>query len=117
MPPHKRTAYSRATPGAQWHSLDTPYRFKVCQNLSAHGVRSTEVAQKKWNRLKGFALLKLVVNHVKFMDGVQVLDESRKNAANPHLTIAPPVPDALLMANEAVRIDSSSLNESTDTEP
>jgi len=72
------------------------------------------VAQKKWNRLKGFALLKLVVNHVKFMDGVQVLDESGRQ---PPFDNSSPVPDALLMANEAVRIDSSSLNESTDTEP
>lgn len=40
-----------------------------------------EVAQKKWKRLQGFALLKLVVNNVKFKDGVQVLDESDRNAA------------------------------------
>jgi transposase-like protein len=40
-----------------------------------------EVAKKKWKRLKGFALLTLVVNNVKFKDGVQVLDESDRNAA------------------------------------
>ncbi|HEH9402224.1 TPA: IS256 family transposase [Aeromonas sobria] len=40
-----------------------------------------ESAQKGWKRLKGFALLKLVVNNVKFKDGVQVLDESNRNAA------------------------------------
>lgn len=40
-----------------------------------------EVAQKKWKRLKGFALLALVVDNVKFKDGVQVLDESDRNAA------------------------------------
>lgn len=39
-----------------------------------------EVAQKKWKRLKGLALLKLVVNNVKFKDGVQVLDESDRSA-------------------------------------
>lgn len=38
-------------------------------------------AQKKWKRLKGFALLTLVVNNVKFKDGAQVLDESDRNAA------------------------------------
>lgn len=40
-----------------------------------------EMAQKKWKRLKGFVLLTLVVNNVKFKDGVQVLDESDRNAA------------------------------------
>ena len=40
-----------------------------------------EAAQKKWKRLKGFVLLTLVVNNVKFKDGVQVLDESDRNAA------------------------------------
>lgn len=40
-----------------------------------------EVAQKKCKRLKGFALLTLVVNNVKFKVGVQVLDESDRNAA------------------------------------
>ena len=38
-------------------------------------------AQKKWKRLKGFALLTLVVNNVKFKDGVQVQEESDRNAA------------------------------------
>ena len=40
-----------------------------------------EVAKKKWKRLKGFALLTLVVNNVKFKDGVQVQEESDRNAA------------------------------------
>lgn len=40
-----------------------------------------EVAQKKWKRLKGFALLTLVVNNVKFKDGIRVLEESDRNAA------------------------------------
>lgn len=38
-------------------------------------------AQKKWKRLKGFALLTLVVNNKKFEGGVQLLDESDRNAA------------------------------------
>lgn len=42
-----------------------------------------EVAQKKWKRLKGFALLRLVVENVKFKDRVQVLDVSDRNAARP----------------------------------
>ena len=40
-----------------------------------------ESAQKNWKRLKGFALLTLVVNNVKFKDGVQVQEESDRNAA------------------------------------
>lgn len=40
-----------------------------------------ESAQKNWKRLKGFALLTLVVNNVKFKDGVQVEEESDRNAA------------------------------------
>lgn len=39
-----------------------------------------ESAQKGWKRLKGFALLTLVVN-VKFQDGVQVEVASDRNAA------------------------------------
>ena len=40
-----------------------------------------ESAQKGWKRLKGFALLMLVVNNVKFQDGVQVEDTSDRSAA------------------------------------
>ena len=40
-----------------------------------------ESAQKNWKRLKGFGLLTLVVNNVKFKDGVQVEEESDRNAA------------------------------------
>ncbi|MFB2832489.1 IS256 family transposase, partial [Aeromonas jandaei] len=40
-----------------------------------------ESAQKGWKRLKGFALLTLVVNNVKFQDGVQVEGASDRNAA------------------------------------
>ena len=35
----------------------------------------------KWKRLKGFALLTLVANNVKFKDGVKVLEESDRSAA------------------------------------
>ena len=38
-------------------------------------------AQKKWRKLKGFNLLQLVVNNVKFKDGVQVTEQSNKDAA------------------------------------
>ena len=40
-----------------------------------------ESAQKGWKRLKGFALLTLVVNNVKFQDGVRVEEASDRNAA------------------------------------
>lgn len=40
-----------------------------------------ESAQKKWKRIKGFNLLTLVVNNVKFKDGEQVSDQSDRNAA------------------------------------
>jgi transposase-like protein len=40
-----------------------------------------ESAQKGWKRLKGFALLTLVVNNVKFQDGVRVEETSDRNAA------------------------------------
>ncbi|MDX7645596.1 IS256 family transposase, partial [Aeromonas caviae] len=45
------------------------------------GYKLLGSAQKKWKRLKGFALLTLVVNNVKFKDGVQVQEESDRNAA------------------------------------
>jgi putative transposase len=38
-------------------------------------------AEKKWRKLKGFNLLKLVVNNVKFKDGIQVAEQSNKDAA------------------------------------
>ena len=40
-----------------------------------------EPAQKRWKRIKGFDLLALVVNNVKFKDGEQVQDQSDRNAA------------------------------------
>jgi putative transposase len=40
-----------------------------------------ESTQKGWKRLKGFALLTLVVNNVKFQDGVQIEEASDRNAA------------------------------------
>ena len=40
-----------------------------------------ETAQKRWKRIKGFDLLALVVNNVKFKDGEQVQDQSDRNAA------------------------------------
>lgn len=38
-------------------------------------------AERKWRKLKGFNLLQLVVNNVKFKDGVQVTEQSNKDAA------------------------------------
>ena len=40
-----------------------------------------ETAQRRWKRIKGFDLLALVVNNVKFKDGEQVQDQSDRNAA------------------------------------
>jgi transposase-like protein len=40
-----------------------------------------ESAQKNWKRIKGFNLLTLVVNNVKFKDGERVQDQSDRNAA------------------------------------
>ena len=40
-----------------------------------------ETAQKRWNRIKGFDTLKLVVDNVKFTDGEQVIDQQEKDAA------------------------------------
>jgi hypothetical protein len=38
-------------------------------------------AQKRWKRIKGFDQLKLVVDNVQFQDGIQVEDQSDRNAA------------------------------------
>lgn len=40
-----------------------------------------ESAQKRWKKLRGFNLLTLVVNNVKFKDGVQVAQKSDRKAA------------------------------------
>jgi len=40
-----------------------------------------ESAQKNWKRIKGFNLLTLVVNNVKFKNGEQVQDQSDGNVA------------------------------------
>ena len=38
-------------------------------------------AQKRWKRIKGFGQLKLVVDNVQFQDGIEVEDQSDRNAA------------------------------------
>jgi len=38
-------------------------------------------AQKRWKRIKGFDQLKLVVDNAQFRDGVQVEEQSDRNAA------------------------------------
>ena len=40
-----------------------------------------ESAQKRWNKIKGFNLLTLVVNNVEFKDGVQVIEQLDRKAA------------------------------------
>ena len=40
-----------------------------------------EVAQKRWIKIRGFNLLTLVINNVKFVDGVQVSEQSDRVAA------------------------------------
>lgn len=40
-----------------------------------------EVAQKRWIKIRGFNLLTLVINNVKFVDGVQVSEQSNRVAA------------------------------------
>lgn len=40
-----------------------------------------ESAQKRWRKIKGFNLLTLVINNVKFEDGVQVVEQSDRKAA------------------------------------
>ena len=40
-----------------------------------------ESAQKRWIKIRGFNLLTLVVNNVKFEDGVQVAEQSDRKAA------------------------------------
>lgn len=51
------------------------------ETILAMVYKLLESAQKKWKRLKGFGLLTLVVNNVKFKDGVQEREESDRNAA------------------------------------
>ena len=38
-------------------------------------------AEKKWKKLKGFNLLQLVINNVKFKDGLPISEQSNKDAA------------------------------------
>ncbi len=40
-----------------------------------------EVAQKRWIKIRGFSLLTLVINNVKFVDGVQISEQSDRVAA------------------------------------
>lgn len=37
--------------------------------------------RRNWKRIKGFNLLTLLINNVKFKDGEQVQDQSDRNAA------------------------------------
>lgn len=40
-----------------------------------------ESAQKRWIKIRGFNLLTLVVDNVKFKDGVQVVEQLDRKAA------------------------------------
>ena len=51
------------------------------ENTLAMVYKLLETAQKRWKRIKGFDLLALVVNNVKFKDGEQAQDQSGRNAA------------------------------------
>jgi hypothetical protein len=54
---------------------------RFTQTTLAMVYKLLETAQKRWKRIKGFDLLALVVNNVKFKDGEQVQDQSDRNAA------------------------------------
>jgi putative transposase len=47
----------------------------------AMAFKLMESAQKRWKKLRGFNLLTLVVNNVKFKDGVQVAEQLDRKAA------------------------------------
>ena len=53
--------------------------MKTAEIADSRIGRDSEVAQKKWKRLKEFTLRKRVVNNVKFKDGVQRLGKSGRN--------------------------------------
>ena len=68
-----------------WAMSDTADADLVVQALDhgweQRGRPPPVSAQKNWKRIKGFNLLTLVVNNVKFKDGEQVQDQSDRNAA------------------------------------
>ena len=51
------------------------------ETILAMVYKLLESVQKHWKRIKGFNLLTLVVNNVKFKDGEQVRDQSDRSAA------------------------------------
>jgi len=62
-------------------------RTKKCRNCGSRDTtlamvfKLMESAQKRWIKIRGFNLLTLVVNNVKFKDGVQVVEQSDRIAA------------------------------------
>jgi len=62
-------------------------RTKKCRNCGSRDTtlamvfKLIESAQKRWIKIRGFNLLTLVVNNVKFKDGVQVVEQSDRMAA------------------------------------
>ena len=62
-------------------------RTKKCRNCGSRDTtlamvfKLMESAQKRWIKIRGFNLLTLVVNNVKFKDGVQVVEQSDRKAA------------------------------------
>jgi len=62
-------------------------RTKKCRNCGSRDTtlamvfKLMESAQKRWIKIRGFNLLTLVVNNVKFKDGVQVVEQSDRMAA------------------------------------
>jgi len=62
-------------------------RTKKCRNCGSRATtlamvfKLMESAQKRWIKIRGFNLLTLVANNVKFEDGVQVVEQSNRKAA------------------------------------
>lgn len=62
-------------------------RTKKCRNCGSRDTtlamvfKLMESAQKRWIKIRGFNLLTLVVNNVKFKDGIQVVEQSDRKAA------------------------------------
>jgi hypothetical protein len=53
----------------------------VCKSVTIPGMTGHVRRNTQWKRIKGFNLLTLVVNNVKFKDGEQVQDQSDRSVA------------------------------------
>ncbi len=80
--PSERRVHIRTTNPIE--STFAAVRLRTCsfrETILAMVYKLLESAQKHWKRIKGFNLLTLVVNNVKFKDGEQVRDQSDRSAA------------------------------------